>query len=496
MAEDKKAYRQILKATSLFGGVQIFQILIAIVRSKFVAILLGPTGMGIMGLLTSTTGLVSGLTNFGLGTIAVKSISEAVALEDERKISEVVKILKRLVWLTGLLGMIVVLVFSSKLSVITFGNTNYKLAFIWISITLLFNQLTSGELAVLQSLRRLNYLARANILGSLTGLFVSIPLYYWLGVKGIVPVIIIMALATFLISHYFEGKVVLPKMDLSWGATILQGKKMMGLGFIFSLSAMVGLLTSFLIRVFISHAGGVDDVGYFTAGFTLVNTYVGMVFTAMGTDYYPALARVQSDNDQCRVNINQQSEIAILLLSPILIVLLVFVNIVIVILYSSSFLVISGMIYWASLGIFFKAASWAIAFVFLAKGKGKLYFWNELLGSLYMLVFGVIGFHQGGLTGLGMAFMVSFFLYLVQVYMVARKNYGFSFHSSFIKIFAVQFFLALMTFMAVNFLESPFSFIPGIALIAASSWYSFKELNRRIAFSELIQKLFKKIKGK
>ena len=74
--EQKSSYRQIVKATSLFGGVQFFQIIISVIRSKFVAILLGPAGMGIVGLLTATTGLVAGLTNFGLGTSAVKNISD------------------------------------------------------------------------------------------------------------------------------------------------------------------------------------------------------------------------------------------------------------------------------------------------------------------------------------------------------------------------------------------------------------------------------------
>ena len=56
MHAQQSSYRQIMKATSLFGGVQIFQIIISVIRSKFVAILLGPSGMGIVGLLASTTG--------------------------------------------------------------------------------------------------------------------------------------------------------------------------------------------------------------------------------------------------------------------------------------------------------------------------------------------------------------------------------------------------------------------------------------------------------
>ena len=39
--------------------------------------------------------------------------------------------------------------------------------------------------------------------------------------------------------------------------------------------------------ILISRMGSIDDVGLFNAGFTIVNTYVGLVFTAMATDYYP-----------------------------------------------------------------------------------------------------------------------------------------------------------------------------------------------------------------
>jgi len=54
----QNSYRQIFKATSIIGGVQFVNIIILIVRSKFIAYLLGPVGMGISGLLVSTTGFI------------------------------------------------------------------------------------------------------------------------------------------------------------------------------------------------------------------------------------------------------------------------------------------------------------------------------------------------------------------------------------------------------------------------------------------------------
>lgn len=42
---NQSSYRSIFKATSLFGSVQLFQIIIQIVKSKFIAVLLGPAGV-------------------------------------------------------------------------------------------------------------------------------------------------------------------------------------------------------------------------------------------------------------------------------------------------------------------------------------------------------------------------------------------------------------------------------------------------------------------
>lgn len=38
-------YQSILKATSIFGGTQFVQLLVGLIRSKFVALLIGSTGI-------------------------------------------------------------------------------------------------------------------------------------------------------------------------------------------------------------------------------------------------------------------------------------------------------------------------------------------------------------------------------------------------------------------------------------------------------------------
>ena len=48
--ESEESYNHILKYTGIFGGVQGLNIAIGILRSKLIAIILGPSGMGLVSL--------------------------------------------------------------------------------------------------------------------------------------------------------------------------------------------------------------------------------------------------------------------------------------------------------------------------------------------------------------------------------------------------------------------------------------------------------------
>lgn len=446
--------------------------------------------MGIVGLLTSTTGFVSALTNFGLGTSAVKNVAAASATGDEARVSKIVTVLRRLVWITGCLGMILTAVLSPWLSQLTFGNRDYTLAFIWISVTLLFQQLSSGQMVVLQGLRKLNYLARANVTGSLMGLLIAVPIYYKWRIDGIVPVIIISSLASMLLSWYFARKVGVRSVEVTKEETLAEGREMLKMGFMISLSGLIATAASYLVRIYISNTGGVEQVGLYAAGFAIIGTYVGMVFTAMGTDYYPRLSSVANDNTKSRELINQQAEVAILILAPILAVFLVFINWVVILLYSTKFVAVNEMIHWAALGMYFKAASWSVAFILLAKGASQLFFWNELLANLYVLVFNIVGYKIAGLEGLGISFMAAYFLYLLQVFFLAKIKYEFFLNKIFYKVAGLQFLLGLLCFAIMRSLSSPWTYILGSVLILISVLFSFNELDKRMELRALLRRKF------
>ena len=177
MDKSRGEYRGVFKATAILGSVQLFNILIAVVRNKCISILLGPVGMGIMGLLTSATGTIAGFTNLGITYSAIKNIASAYEKGDYTTLGKVLYVLQRCIWITGLLGAIICLLLCRQLSQWTFGNTDFTISFAFLSISLLLTQLTNGNLLILKGCRNINYYAKANVLGNFLSLFITCLLY-------------------------------------------------------------------------------------------------------------------------------------------------------------------------------------------------------------------------------------------------------------------------------------------------------------------------------
>ena len=254
---DRSSYRQIVKATSLFGGVQVITILFGIIRVKFVAVLLGTQGVGIIGLLNSPLQLIASVTGLGISFSAVRDVSDANASNDKFRILKTIISLRRWSWFTGLLGVVVTMVFAPLLSQWSFGSKEYTWAFIWLSITLLLQAISKGQTAILQGTRRLKQMAKAGVIGSGLGLVTSIPLYYWLGISGIVPALILSAVASLLLSWYFSRKVAVEKITLTKRETFITGTNMARLGISMTIAGFIASLSTYILNAFISNHGGV-----------------------------------------------------------------------------------------------------------------------------------------------------------------------------------------------------------------------------------------------
>lgn len=488
---NKNSYKQSLKATSLFGGVQIFNILIQIVRSKFAAVLLGPEGMGIMGLLNSTITMISSLTNCGLGTSAVRNIAEANGAKDTARIALIISVFRRLVWITGLIGAVICLISASFLSQITFGNTNYTFAFLILSFSILLMQLTSGQNALMQGMRKYRYLAKANVIGNAAGLVFIIPFYYFWKIDAIVPVLLCSNILIFALAYIYARKIKIENTKTTIADLKVEGWDMLKMGVLISIQGIFSVSASYLIRMFISRIGSIDDVGLFNAGFTIVNTYVGLVFTAMATDYYPRLSAIASDDNSFVKAINQQAEISLLLLAPIIVAFIAYIRVAVVVLYSTKFIPAEGMMYWAMAAMFFKAMAWSMSYGLLAKRASKIYFWNEFITVCYGLILNMLGYYYWGLIGLGISSFIKYGFYFLQLWVICRIKCNLRFTKSTMKMFVFFLCITSLVLICKIFMFGLSSYIVVTVFLALTGYYSYMELDRRIGLKKaIINKLF------
>ena len=369
---DKGAYGHVLKYTGIFGGVQGLNVIVSLVRNKFVALLLGPSGMGLVSLFNTTVTFISQSTHFGISMSAVRNLSNHPDDDNHPQIQHFVKVVRAWAMLTALLGMLVCITIGPFLSSATFAWGDHSLHFILLSPAVAMLAVTGGETAILKGRRRLKSLALVQVGSVFAALIISVPVYYFFGEAGIVPVIVLMAFVTMLLTVRESYR--LYPLQLRGAKGVLgDGMEMIRLGVAFTLAGIIGSSAEMLIRSWLNVTGDLDVLGLYNVGYMITITYAGMVFSAMESDYFPLLSGVQHDVAATNECVNRQMEVSLLLLSPMLAALIVFLPLLVPLLFSPKFLPITGMAQVAALAMYMKVLTLPVAYITLARGRSLAY---------------------------------------------------------------------------------------------------------------------------
>lgn len=491
MSDEVSTYRKIIKSGSLFGIVQIVNIIIAIVRSKILAILIGPAGYGVFGLLNSTIDMVRMATGFGLETSSVKNIAE-IPVQETQKLKAKASVVVRLGIITGCLGAVLAIVFSKYLSIWTFKDSSMGTAIIIIAASVLFQQVANSQIAVMQGMGKLAYLAKTNLYGNLAGLVLTLPVYYYFKVDAIVPAIVLTAAINLAISAIYYKKLNTGFERGGIKKTIAEGREILYFGFLLSLSAFLPVLSNYLIQIFISNTSTLATVGIFTIGMAMVNSYVGILFTAMSAEYYPRLATLVKDKIGTASAVNQQAIIAMLAIVPIIIFFQGFSPYIVKILLSPKFIAVIPMLLWAVTAMFFKAVSFSMGYVIIARGDSKVFIKTAIVFNSLYILFCITGFYWGALQGLGIGLLLYYALHLMAMAVITKVRYGIKTEPQLIKIFVVGLAICVIGMLISHVDEGWVKNIIFLILLLLSLIYSLKEIDRRVRLKLLMKDYIKK----
>ena len=472
---EKSEYKSAFFSIGVFGGMQVIILLISVLKTKLLAVWIGTNGLGIYSLLLSTISLAFVISNCGLQNSSVRDIASYI--DDHENLYKKVTAIKFWNRLLGTVGFLAMLAFSPLLAKWVFADISKWYWFAILSPCIFFMNIYNGLYSILQGLRKVKLLAKASILGAIFGFLFSVPFIYFYRNNGLVPAVFMMYFSTLCISFLLYKKARIPvenssnKENFNWGLSSLK------LGIVLSINMIFVELSSFVIKLFITNVGSLDDVGLFQAGWAINSSYIAVVFTAMAKDYLPRLSQVSNDAEKVRNSIKQQGIISILLLLPLLSVMIVFVEYAIKILYTEEFLAISTMTMLLLLGSLIKAASWSIAYVFIAKSDKKVFLVNELSTKLISVPFYLAGFYYLGLLGLGLAFVIEHIIYFVWIAISASVYYNFRYDLEFWRLFAMGMLALLLLVVLKMFIEN--SVIWCIPIILIIGICSIAEINKR-----------------
>lgn len=485
--ESKESYSHILKYTGVFGGVQGLNILISLVRNKLVAILLGPGGMGLASLFNTAISFISQATNLGISFSAVRHLSEISDSGDEVRMRHFVKVVRSWTLVTALFGMLVCILMGPILSRCVFTWGDYTFHFIILSPVVAMLAITGGETAILKAARVLRTLAVIQIFLVFASLIISVPIYYFFGASGIIPVIVLTTGASMLVTVFYSYSLYPLRLDGLFGV-LGEGISMVKLGVAFILAGILGSGVEVFIRSYLMKNGDIDIVGLYNAGYMLTITYAGMVFSAMETDYFPRLSAINHDVQAVNMAVNRQIEVSLLILSPMLIMLIFSLPILIPMLYSGRFVPVVGMAQVAVFSMYLKAVSLPISYITLAKGDSWAYLTLEAVSDVITVGLVVCGYDKFGLAGTGLALSLSYLfdLLIVGTYAYIRYHYFISF--SVLKFAAIQFPLGLLAY-AVTRIDNSWVYWPsGIALACVSAVVSIRILRTKTSLWDALKK--------
>ncbi|MDE7402203.1 MAG: O-antigen translocase [Muribaculaceae bacterium] len=410
MASDRNtgSYGNILKGISLFGGVQIFQILINLLRGKFVAMFLGPSGMGIASLFTTSTDSLIRFSTLGVKLAVVRET--AVSKESSEALGDVVRVTRSIIRITGFIGAIICMILAPWLSEASFGTDDYAWQYRLLSIFVFLMVVNDGQLGLLQGLHETRKVAMTTLAGSLSGLFLGVPLYWLYGDKGIVPAMILLSLTTWICYRIGLHRVGLPESLPGRKAERRSlSRKILLTGMVLLSSSLTGTAATWLVNIFVRSWGDISDVGLFNAANSITMQYAGVVFAAMAMDYFPRLTAASHDEALSRTIIDRQMEIVAMLATPFSLLLAATAPLVIKLLLTPEFMPTLELFRWLALSILLKALCYPLGYLPLAKGKQKLFFWEEAIANnVLYLGLSLLFYHHFGLIGLGYSSVVEY----------------------------------------------------------------------------------------
>lgn len=410
------AFPQTFQASVLMASASAISMATGLLRGKLVAMVLGPAGVGMMGVLSQLITSLTQIYSFGLGNSAVRHLAGVEGEERAQREAAVFSFSYRL----GFYGVVMSLIAALPVCLATFGNFDNLSYVATASLAASVAVVSIALGAILQARGSILLVAKTQIYASVAAFVIAVPLIYAGGTWGIVGALFAsVSMPIIFLRKYVGLPLLINKVTFSATGGV---SPLVGMGFALIGTIFVAQASAYLVRMVIVHELGLVQAGYYQAAFSISGNIPAFIFAAMSVDFYPRVAAAKNGTEALLITERQVKEGAILA-TPCFIGLILFSHYFVQLLYSNEFLEAIPLIRWMTWGVACRLVSWPLGYWLLAHATPKELFWIEGLGSVSTMAMTFALIPWTGLTGSGIAFVFGAVTYgVVAIAFVRRKT--------------------------------------------------------------------------
>lgn len=473
------SYREIFRSSVVLGSARVVNMIMGMLRTKVLAVVLGPAGTGLLGIYDGITSMIGSVADLGVSRSGVREIARSRGAGDPDGTARTVLTINRVVAVLGVLAAGLTAVCAGPISRLTFGSADRAPAVAMLAGCVLLTVLAAAQVAKIQGMGRIAELARVNLVGAALGFGATVALVLTLRDDAIVPVLLAGSAGALLAAWFYGRRVRLPQVRFSWRQSVRDVRPMVRLGLAIMNGSLLSTLVAYVARVLVARDLGTEAVGLYLCAFVLAGKFVTIIIDAMWTDFYPRAAAARDDHDLNRL-VNQQTEIALLLAMPGLLATLLFAPWMVRLFYSAEFAAAAPLMRLFTLGYLFAVICGPLRIVQLVKNRSLLHAAAETWSSGLHCLLIYLGLRGWGLTGCAVAYIVHYSLQTALSLAIARSLTGFGWSKTTGRMIAGFFALAGGGYAAAGLLDEGAGALVGAALSLSALLACLRFLTARL----------------
>lgn len=451
-----------LRAFILSAGVlsltAVSNLIRAVITAKLLALALGPTMTGVLAQILNFSALLFQVIPLGLTTGVAKLVADSPS--DRARVGAVVGTSSALSLASATACAIILAPFSSQLSQLLTGSSQYSLPVLLTLLSLpLFN--LAGVLSyVLQGLADIRRLTIANVATAVASLIVLIPATIKFGLVGAIAAVTV---ASVIQGAFFTVAVWRAMAARSWPLSVAHfsapiARTLMRYGGVLLVAGAAAWGSLLIVRTVGVHLLGQQQNGIYQVVNGISAQYMAVFITWMAAYVFPRVV-AEKDAAHTQTMLNSVLRANLLIMGTGMVATVALRELAVRLLYSSAFLAAAPILPIQVLGDYGRVIGWSFGIALFARGRTGAYLVAMLAQDILWVAISPITMRSFGTAALAMGYSLSSIAWPALMYPMVRRWFGVRVSGEGVLLSAI----GLAAIVAAILLPG----LPGLAMVAA-----------------------------